>query len=221
MTEGLAISKGRHSLKFGGEGRKQHWDVTNTFNTEYSLSFTPNMTGLPGSPTVTGDGFASFLLGAVSSGDWSENGNLSRHRFSALGLYAQDDFKATRKLTLNLGLRYDLFWPLSDAQGRISAFEPNVPNPGADGIPGALVFGGTGPGRTGSDRFQNLYTHAFGPRVGFAYALGDRTAIRAGYGIYYQELKEPGWGGGNDGFFTSAPFRPPTASRLRSKCPTV
>lgn len=206
LTEALSISKGRHSLKFGGEMRRQHWDVTNTFNEEYSLSFTPNMTSLPGSTGTTGDAFASFLLGDVSSGNWSEEGNLSRHRFGGMGLYAQDDFKATRKLTINAGLRYDLFWPVSDAQGRISAFEPNVPNPGADNIPGALVFGGTGPGRTGSNRFQDLYTHAFGPRIGFAYALGDRTAVRAGYGIYYQELKEPGWGGANDGFFPQRTF---------------
>jgi len=206
LTEALSVAKGRHSFKFGGEIRKQHWDVTNTFDTEYSLSFTPDETGLPGSSTVTGDGFASFLLGAVSSGNWSDQGNLSRHRFSGMGLYAQDDFKATRKLTVNLGLRYDLFWPLSDAQGRITAFDPTVPNPSADGIPGALIFGGTGQGRTGSNRFQDLYKHAFGPRIGAAYALGDRTAIRAAYGIYYQELKEPGWGGANDGFFTQRSF---------------
>ena len=91
----------------------------------------------------------------------------------------------------------------------ISAFEPNVPNPGADGLPGALVFGGDGAGRTGTNRFQDLYTHAFGPRIGFAYALGNRTAIRAAYGIYYQEIKEPGWGGANDGFFTQRTFSSP------------
>jgi hypothetical protein len=206
LTEALSVSKGRHSLKFGGEMRKQHWDVTNTFDTEYSLSFTPEITGLPGSSATTGDGFASFLLGEATSGNWSDQGNLSRHRFSAMGLYAQDDIKVSRKLTVNAGLRYDLFWPLSDAQGRISAFDPNTPNPGADNIPGAIIFGGSGDGRTGSNRFQELYKHAFGPRLGFAYGLNERTVVRAAYGIYYQELKEPGWGGANDGFFTQRSF---------------
>jgi hypothetical protein len=205
----LAVVRGKHSLKFGGEMRKQHWDVSNTFDTEYSLSFTPEMTGLPGSTATTGDGFASFLLGAVSGGNWSDVGNLSRHRFSAMSLYAQDDIKATHKLTMNVGLRYDLFWPLSDAYGRITSFDPSIPNPGADNVLGALQFGGSGNGRTGSNRFQDLYHKAFGPRVGLAYALGERTAIRAAYGIYYQELKEPGWGGANDGFFTQRSFVSP------------
>ena len=66
--------------------RKQRFDVNNPFNTEYSLSFMPAVTGLPGSTATTGDGFASFLLGDVSAGNWSANGNLSQHRFSAMGL---------------------------------------------------------------------------------------------------------------------------------------
>lgn len=209
LTESLGIVRGKHSLKFGGEMRKQHWDVTNTFNTEYSLSFTPDMTGLPGSATTTGDGFASFLLGAVANGSWSDQGNLSRHRFSAMSLYGQDDIKTTHRLTLNVGLRYDLFWPVSDAYGRITSFDPTIPNPGADNILGALKFGGNGSGRTGSNRFENTYKKAFGPRLGMAYALDGRTAIRAAYGIYYQELKEPGWGGANDGFFTQRSFVSP------------
>lgn len=206
LREALTMSVGRHTLKFGGEMRKQRWDVNNLQGIGYMLSFDPTMTALPGSSSASGDGFASFLLGAVSSGVWSDVGNLSRHRFSSMSLYAQDDFKATSRLTLNVGLRYDLFWPLSDAQGRLSAFDPTVPNPGADGRPGALIFAGSGNGRTGSDRFQQLYKRAFGPRIGFAYGVNDRTVIRAGYGLYYQELKEPGWGGSNDGFFTQRSF---------------
>jgi hypothetical protein len=206
ISDSLTMSVGKHTLKFGGEMRKQRWDVNNLQGIGYMLSFDPAMTALPGSNTASGDGFASFLLGSVSSGVWSDLGNLSRHRFSAMSLYVQDDFKVTSRLTLNIGLRHDLFWPLSDSKGRLSAFDPTVPNPAADGLPGALVFAGDGPGHTGSNRLQELYKRAFGPRVGFAYGLNERTLLRAGYGIYYQELKEPGWGGSNDGFFTQRTF---------------
>ena len=72
-----------------------------------------------------------------------------------------------------------------------------------------MIFAGTGPGRIGQNRFQKIYNKAFGPRVGLAYSLDQRTVFRAAYGIYYQELKEPGWGGVNDGFFSKPTFSSP------------
>ena len=116
----------------------------------------------------TGDPFASFLLGAVSSGNLNYLGSQSAHRFASMGIFAQDDIKWTSRLTFNLGLRYERFWPMSDANGRLTSFDPRTANPGADGRPGALIFAGDGPGRTGSNRFQEIYNKAFGPRVGLA-----------------------------------------------------
>ena len=206
FNEALSYTRGRHSLKFGGEIRKQQYNVNDLSSYEGSFGFGSAQTGLPGSLDNTGDPFASFLLGAVSSGNLNYLGSQSAHRFASMGIFAQDDIKWTSRLTFNLGLRYERFWPMSDANGRLTSFDPRTANPGADGRPGALIFAGDGPGRTGSNRFQEIYNKAFGPRVGLAYQLNSRTVMRAGYGIYYQELKEPGWGEGNEGFFTNVTY---------------
>ena len=67
----------------------------------------------------------------------------------------------------------------------MSTFDPSVPNPGAGGRPGALIFAGDGPGRSGRHTFDEIPVNAFGPRFGFAYKLTDKTVFRGGYGIYY------------------------------------
>lgn len=94
--------------------------------------------------------------------------------------YVQDDFKATPKLTFNLGLRYDLMLPTVDAHNVKSWMDPTVTNPGAGNLKGALVF--ATPGRRAPAKAD---TKAFGPRIGLAYALNDKTVIRTGYGILY------------------------------------
>ncbi len=200
---------GKHTLKYGGELRKTQYNANSLGAHSGDFNFDVGQTGLPGSSQRTGDTFASFLIGAVSSSSYNPFGQDQARRFKTIGLFVQDDFKMTSRLTMNLGLRYDRFWPMSDATGRLSSFDPNTPNPGAGGLLGALIFAGQGPGRTGLNRFQEIYNKAFGPRFGLAYQLNPRTVLRAGYGIYYQELKATGWGGANEGFFTTVNYASP------------
>ncbi len=94
------------------------------------------------------------------------------------------------RLTVNYGLRYDLDIPATEAFDRFSMVDPTLPNPGAGGILGAYTYFGSGPGRNGRTRSQDIYTKAFGPRIGFAYSINDKTVLRGGYGIFYQPLKE-------------------------------
>lgn len=209
LNDTVSLVRGRHSFKFGGEMRKQQWNVNDRQLISGLFSFDSGQTGLPAASSTTGDAFASFLLGQVSGASYGYTGNQSAHRFASMSFFTQDDYKVNSKLTLNLGLRYDRFWPLTDATNRLSTFSPATPNPGAGGRPGALIFAGTGPGRSGITRFQKIYNKAFGPRIGLAYQLSERTVFRAGYGVYYQELKEPGWGGSNAGFFALPSFSSP------------
>ena len=158
-------------MKFGTEVRKQQFNVKDL--TDYSgyFDFDPAQTSLPNATQTTGDGYASFLLGAVNTSTLNYSGNSSAHRFAAMSFYAQDDWKVSSRLTLNLGLRYDRFWPMSDATGRLSSFDPTEPNPGAGGILGALAFVGNGPGRTGQSSFQKIYNKAFGAARGISVFL--------------------------------------------------
>ena len=101
----------------------------------------------------------------------------------------------TTRLTLNLGVRYEvpIGWHIPDGNG-YSHVDINVPNPAAGGRPGALVFSGTGPGRTGVNRFYPTDWSNFGPRLGFAYQIASKTVFRGGWGIYYQGLSSGGCG---------------------------
>jgi hypothetical protein len=109
--------------------------------------------------------------------------------------YFQDNWRVNSKLTINLGVRYEvpIGWHVPGGNG-YSHVDINVPNPGAGGRPGALVFSGTGPGRNGMKRFYPTDWGAIGPRVGFAYQLFPKTVIRGGYAIYYQGLSSGGCG---------------------------
>lgn len=102
-----------------------------------------------------------------------------------MATFINDDIKVTSKLNLTLGLRFDYQGPWRERFDRFTTFDPSVPNPGAGGRPGALLFAGNGPGRTGSRTFDQIPIDAFGPRFGFAYRASDKMVIRGGYGIYY------------------------------------
>src|SRR5271154_2805910 len=105
-------------------------------------------------------------------------------------MYAQDTFKATSRLTFNYGLRWDIDIPASEAFDRFSDVDPNLANPSAGGIGGAYTYFGSGPGRNGHKRPQDISFKDFGPRIGFAYSIDPKTVIRGGYGIFYEPLKE-------------------------------
>jgi len=101
------------------------------------------------------------------------------------GLYAQDTWKVTRKLTLDYGLRYDYSTYLREQYGRAPEFSPTTPNPAVGGRLGAAIYdGNSGPGRCNCDIAHN-YPLAFGPRFGVAYQINPKTVFRAGFGIVY------------------------------------
>jgi hypothetical protein len=177
---------GKHVMKFGGEARALQFNVRRLTTTSGEFDFSAIGTSFGG---AGGDPVASSLFGIVHQG-FLNYGSTSGTRYKSYAMFAEDSYRITQNLTLNYGLRYDVDIPASEAHDRFSMVDPNLPNPGAGGIPGGYTYFGSGPGRNGQTRPQDIYAKAFGPRVGFAYNINDKTVLRAGYGIFYQPLKE-------------------------------
>ncbi len=185
LTDSFSWLRANHAIKFGVDIR---WLMTNGadfFNSEGTFNFSPLETALPTASGSTGNSFASFLLGAVDSASRNVLGYVPSNRYHYVAGYVQDDWKATRHLTINYGLRYEIYFPRTELHGNLSAFDPTIPNPGAGGLLGAIAFLGSGAGRTGKTSFASVDYKNFGPRLAMAYAFNDKTVFHAGYGIYY------------------------------------
>ncbi|HYK88680.1 MAG TPA: hypothetical protein VE398_07915, partial [Acidobacteriota bacterium] len=119
-------------------------------------------------------------------------------RTKAYILHAGDTWKATSRLTLSYGLRWEMYKPSTDKYDRFSFFDPNGVNAAAGGRLGRLAFAGTkwGDASFGRDYPELLWKKGFGPRVGLAYAIDANTVVRSGYGIFYSQAFFPGWRGG-------------------------
>ena len=196
--------RGKHSLKFGGEFRRYRYNTFEPGPLSGDFSFTDRETSLPGFTSDTGHPFASFILGAVQHGSRSIYTTEPGYRAGVYAFFAQDDFKATPKLTLNLGLRWEIPVPQREVLNRESGFDPTVPNPGADNIPGALVFLGSCSTCIHRNSFQDWYFKEFGPRLGLAYQVYKNLVFRGGYGISYGPPIENNFGSLNLFGFNSA-----------------
>ena len=189
-TASITKVKGPHSLKFGFEGRLIRVNVWEA-RSAGSFSFTAGFTQGPNPSTASstaGNGFASLLLGTAGSGTliqaWK---NVASQSLYYAG-YFQDDWRVNSKLTLNLGLRYDLDTPRTERYDRMNYFDPNAKSPLADVVPGysnlkgGLVFVGV----NGHSRRQQAYDiNDLGPRIGLACRLSGKTVVRMGYGQFF------------------------------------
>ncbi|NWG13676.1 MAG: TonB-dependent receptor [Acidobacteria bacterium] len=184
--------KGKHSLRFGGEHRRYY--INSPFkDTPGSYTFDSEQTALPNFRLNTGFAFASFILGAVRNTSVTIHGITQGVRTRTTAFYAQDDWKVTDKLTLNLGLRWDIPTSYTNPNNFMSALDPKKPNPGADNYPGALVFLGDCSQCNGKTTWADIYYKQFGPRLGFAYAPTTKLVLRGGYGINYAPPLLDGW----------------------------
>jgi hypothetical protein len=200
--DAVTWQKGRHNFRFGGEFRAAQFNLGILTGSAGQFNFTQGPTSTP-ADTNSGFGFASFYLGAASNA-YIDIPQINGWRAKYLAFFAADDWKVNNKLTVNLGLRYDMPIPVTEAQNRMSYVNPTLPNPGAGGLPGAYVFEGSGAGRLGGSSPQSIFKKAFGPRLGLAYAVGPNTVIRAGYGIYYSTQRVGGFAeNDSQGFFSS------------------
>lgn len=186
FTETVAWTKGRHTIKFGGTYWPEYANAREGFQSSGSFSFSNLVTSQPNAPRYTawGSSFASFLLGELSSAGVREP-YARGARYRSFGVFAQDEWRMTNKLTLSYGLRWEGNAAPFEPNGTASGFDPTIPNPKAGGRLGALVFAGNGPGRTGSRSLSDGWYKGFGPRLGIAYQATPKTVVRASGGIYY------------------------------------
>jgi len=190
FLDDLSWIKGKHTLKIGAEYRHHQipqdgWNraVTGTWNFDPAETAGIDSAGSLKSG-VSGDSYASMLLGQVDSANFvAFQPGTWREVYTAA--FINDGIKVTPKLSVTIGLRYDYLFPRTEAHDRYSTFSPTTPNPEASDIPGAMLFAGTGRGRTGSRTFETPLKNDWGPRLGLAYRITKKDVIRAGYGMYY------------------------------------
>ena len=189
-SDDLTWLHGSHSFRFGTEVRAYFYFQDYRGNTSGTFTFAANQTADPNKLSSTGYTFASFLLGAVYSSTKTIDVANPHTRENTPAFYIADDWKVTRRLTLNLGLRWDIVGAMYEDHGWASALGPNTPNPGASGYPGALVF----LSQLHRKAFQDAYYGEIGPRAGFAYAINSKLVARGGYGLNYTPPITNGWG---------------------------
>jgi Carboxypeptidase regulatory-like domain len=205
LADDFTWEHGSHQLQFGATFQYYATiGVQASGNSSYwgTFSFSPLETGLPGN-SATGYAPASFLVGAVDSGGLGQNPNQAGI-MPYLGIYGQDKWKIRPNLTLTYGLHYDYDPPITERQNKITSFDPILPNPGAGGIFGALIYGGIGPGRSGERQFADPWRLGFGPRVGLDYSLKPTTVFRAAYGLMYSDSSAPAEVMNQQGFYAQS-----------------
>jgi hypothetical protein len=205
LNDAIVWTHGRHNVKIGGDVRFQQYSPINPRNEwiNFSSVETAGAQGQGG-----GQGFASLMLGEADNG--GTNVVLKGQRWTSwyYALFAQDDFKIAKNLTLNIGLRYDVDMPRKEAHNNTSNFSPKATDTDL-GIPGALVFGDTCKGC--NTRWADTWYKDFAPRVGFAWspeALHQKTVIRGGAGIIYGPLVYDDFGGSMVTGYTANPSAP-------------
>jgi hypothetical protein len=201
----------RHVVKFGAEGRLLRANDTESGASTGNFSFTTAITQGPNPSAATataGNSIASMLLG-IGSGTMTIDSKNAATESKYYGFFVQDDWKVTRKLTLNIGLRYGFDVPRTERYNRMETFDPNVASPVAAkvGLPD-LVGGIEYAGVNGAGRQQYATDfNGFDPRFGFAYQLNSSLVVRGGYGIFHApSLRAAGATIGNYGFSATTTY---------------
>lgn len=199
--------RGPHSLRFGFDVIHNGFGFFQLGAPSGSLSFSGVYTNNPATSSG-GNGFADFLLGLpVSSSKSAAPYGVPYESYTEYGAFVQDQWRVNSRLTVNLGLRYDLFTPVAERHDRQSDFflgaGSTLAIAGQNGISSTIL---------------GIQNHNFSPRVGVAYRLGDKTVIRSAYGLFY--FDEQGTGGSSR-LFINNPFAAQYAVNCSSTTPCL
>ena len=190
LQDNFLWTKGRHQLTLGLQWQAIE-DNENTPLTGSQAGFTfaaaetQNFDSTGALVSKSGSNYASYMLGMAAGATVTQNSVAETGmRWKTIAPYVQDNIQVTPKLTVNAGLRWDLWTPGTEVHNRMSFFDPNLTNP-ATGTLGALRFAGKGVDSCGCRTPIATYHNNWGPRLGFAYSLNNKTVIRGSYSIFY------------------------------------
>ena len=170
----LSWTKASHSLRMGAALIRRQVIDTQSSYPRGAYNFDGNATNDPSGAIVSGNAIASWLLGFPSVGQLNENLGWNGYRMWEPNVWFQDDWRVNRKLTLNLGIRYDVFTPLTEVHNQISNFDPATNKIIQAGVNGVSDTAGV------KTDYSNV-----APRFGFAYQPGKSWVVRGGFGIAY------------------------------------
>jgi hypothetical protein len=234
FIQNVSITKGSHAFKFGAEFRPIQFPFFQVPYPHGEMNFARTETAYPSNlsdvggksgtfSADTGDEMASFMLGAIDNGQISTTNFISSTR-KAYAFYGQDDWKLTSRITVQLGVRYELWSPIGEQFGRQSNFDintltleiPKGPDQNAplppnfnqpytfNGITYPALFPNVTVARGQVSQYLVPWDKTdIGPRIGFAWNIREKTVIRAAYGIFYGGEEQQG---GNPNRGESAPF---------------
>jgi hypothetical protein len=195
VTENMSWVKGKHNIRFGGAFIRRQYNFFQADCQRGCFSFNGQFTSQLGVAN-TGNGYADFLLGIPNSSTLGVFGGEIGQRQWEDGFYGQDTWTVTSKLTLTLGARYEILQPRSEIYNRQGNFDPDIPG-------GAVAVAGNNAPCGRALRCTDWGD--FGPRVALAYKIDNKTVLRAGFGIFYDDYAVNGLGG-TSGLLYDPPF---------------
>ena len=191
-VDNVTYTRGAHTLRMGADFRRRQLTIYQTNQGNGRFNFSPALTDSRQPAGVGGDSMASFLLGYPTLIAHDYTLNWPGERGLEVGTYFADDWRITKKLTLNLGLRWDYYSPYSEVANRWANFNLRTSKIDIAGQNGVGKYVGIQP-----------YYKNFGPRFGFAYQAFTHTVVRGGFGMFYNPT---GSEGGSLRLFRQLPF---------------
>jgi len=177
VRENVTVIKGAHEFHFGGEAVRVKNHLVNTFSMAGEFEFFNELSG---------NNLADFMLGRASEFEQG-GGEFKLLRGTRWGFFAQDNWRVNQRLTLNLGLRWDPYFPYQEVEGRVTCYQPGQKSVRYPNAPLGLTYGGSNHDASCPEpgSYNNLAN--FAPRIGFAYRLTQdgKTSLRGGAGYYF------------------------------------
>jgi len=202
IRDTVSYTRGKHAFRFGYEESRDAFNFNESYDFRGYLGFYPiwadALYGTPSNPAAN-ISFRDFLIGAPTEVSVASGITTTQYRANDLAAFVEDDYRVAKRLTLNLGLRWEYFGNISELNGRISSFDPSLVPPSAAAVGGNGVLAGLlvpsnvprfgKPGVSSSTLYDQDWKN-FAPRFGFAYDVfgNAKLAVRGGYGIYYNRI---------------------------------